>query len=136
MGRAMAAAGAVGAAVALSGCSVDALIWGADGAAVIATTEQLIDAAASGDSASFVCAGYEPDVREPEDWVGLSAEEPERFSGAYWEDLAELDPDWSINLSLPEDRVVAGLEFPGDVFYQQTDDGLCLVGVAWSTVVG
>jgi len=26
------------------------------------------------------------------------------------------------------------VEFPGDVFYQETDDGLCLVDVAWSTV--
>lgn len=121
-------------AIVLAGCSVDTLIWGAEGARVIQTTEQLIVAAAAGDGASFVCEGNEPDLGEPEDWVGLSAEEPERFVAEYWPDQASLDPAWSINLSLPADRVASGLEFPGDVFYQETSDGLCLVDVAWSTV--
>ena len=118
----------------LTGCSANMLIWGPEGTRVIETTEQLIDAAASSDPESFVCEGYEPEMREPTDWEGLSAEEPEEFVPEYWEQMVPLEPDWSINLSLPEDRTQAGTEYPGDVFYQQTDDGLCLVGVAWWTV--
>lgn len=45
-------------------------------------------------------------------------------------------PSWSINLSLPADRVNPGEEYPGDVFYRNTDRGLCLVAVAWSCVLG
>lgn len=120
--------------VALSGCSVDTVIWGADGAEVIDTTEKLIVAASTGDGASFVCPGHDPDLRDPWDWKGLSAEEPGRFVAEYWPDQVPLEPAWSINLSLPADRVAAGVEYPGDVFYQGTDEGLCLVGVAWWTV--
>jgi len=122
--------------VTMSGCSLDTVIWGADGAGVIQTTERLIDAAAAGDADSFVCAGYEPELREPTDWEGLSAEEPERFVPEYWPEMTEHDPDWSINLSFAEKQVAAGAEFPGDVFYQETDDGPCLVAVAWWTVEG
>lgn len=134
MHRSLGVAAAASLAVALSGCSIDALIWGADGAGVIETTEQLIDAAAAGDGASFVCEGCDPDLREPGDWEGLSAEEPEHFVADYWPDQVPLGPAWSINLSLPADRVASGVEYPGDVFYQETDDGLCLVDVAWWTV--
>lgn len=132
--RLLRAATAASLVVLLSGCSLDTVIWGADGAGVIQTTEGLIEAAASGDADSFVCAGHDPELREPANWEGLSAEEPERFVAEYWPDQAELDPDWSINLSLAQKRVVAGEEFPGDVFYQEADDGLCLVDVAWWTV--
>ncbi|MFB8385688.1 hypothetical protein ACFC3F_00935 [Microbacterium sp. NPDC055910] len=129
------AVGAVGSlVVALAGCSVDTLIWGVEGAGVIETTEELIDAAAAGDGASFVCAGHDPELRDPDDWVGLSAEEPERFVADYWPDQASLEPAWSINLSLPVDRVASGVEYPGDVFYRETGDALCLVDVAWWTV--
>ncbi|MBT2495151.1 hypothetical protein J7E45_05975 [Microbacterium sp. ISL-59] len=120
--------------VALSSCSMDTVIWGADGAGVIQTTEDLIDAAASGDADSYVCNGEEPELREPADWSGLSAEEPGDFVAEYWPDQALRDPDWTINLSLPEERVAGGEEFPGDVFYRETEDGLCLVDVVWSTV--
>jgi hypothetical protein len=129
---------AVGAAAALtvglSACSMDTVIWGADGAAVIQSTEDLIDAAASGDADMYICEGHDPELREPAAWEGLSAEEPERFVAEYWPDQAVLDPDWSINLSLGEERLVSGEEYPGDVFYRATDDGLCLVDVAWWTV--
>lgn len=132
--RVLAVTAAAPLAIALSGCSVDTLIWGAECAVVIETTEELIAGAAAGNGASFVCADYDPDLREPEDWEGLSAEEPERFVAEYWPDQVRLDPAWSINLSLPADRVDAGVEYPGDVFYQETDDGLCLVDVAWWVV--
>jgi hypothetical protein len=120
--------------VVLTGCSVDAVIWGPDGAAVIQTTEDLIHAAAAGDAGAYVCEGHDPEFRTPADWEGLSAEEPERFVADYWPDQVVLDPAWNINLSLSEARVEGGLEFPGDVFYRETDNGLCLVEVVWSMV--
>lgn len=119
---------------ALAGCSTDLLIRGPEGASVIETTEQLVDAAAAVDASAFVCDGYDPEMREPSDWEGVSAEEPEEFVPEYWEQMVPFDPDWSINLSLPTDRRTSGIEYPGDVFYQETNDGLCLVGVAWWTV--
>lgn len=117
-----------------AGCSVDAMLWGSDGAQVIETTERIIDAASKGDVATYVCADSAPELRHPEDWKGLSAEEPEQFSPEYWPEQASLDPSWSINLSLPADRVSPGEEYPGDVFYRNTDSGLCLVAVAWWVV--
>ncbi|WP_417563870.1 hypothetical protein [Microbacterium sp.] len=122
------------AAIALSGCSVDTLLWGTDGAEVIKTTERLIEAAAAGDADQFVCTGHDMDLRATDVWAGLSAEEPERFVAKYWPDQAPLDPAWSINLSLPPDRVASGVEYPGDLFYRQAGDGLCLVDIAWASV--
>src|SRR5690606_6433172 len=115
--------------VVLSACSADALIWGPDGARVIETTERLIDAAEAGDAAAFVCPDAEVDLGDPVDWDGLSAEEPEGFVADHWVEQATLDPVWSINLSLPPDRVEAGETYPGDVFYRDSDEGLCLVSV-------
>lgn len=120
--------------VALGGCSVNTLLWGADGGAVIDAADQLIDAAASGDADALVCPDESPDLGTPAQWLGLSSEEPERFTAEYWPDQAPLDPTWNINLSLPEDRVADGEVFPGDVFYRGTDDSLCVVDVVWSTV--
>lgn len=117
-----------------TGCSVDAMLWGSDGAQVIETTERIIEAASKGDVDTYVCADNAPELRDPEDWKGLSPEEPGRFTPEYWPEQASLDPSWSINLSLPADRVNPGEEYPGDVFYRNTDSGLCLVAVAWWTV--
>lgn len=134
--RAVGATSALAAVLLLSGCSLDTVIWGPEGAAVIDTTEQLLAAASAGDAASFVCAEEEPDLRAPEDWRGLSAEEPERFVPEYWPDQASLDPAWSINLSLGTYPLSVGEEYPGDVFCRETGDGLCLVDVVWWTVEG
>lgn len=117
-----------------AGCSVDSVVWGSDGAQVIETTERIIDAASEGDADAYVCTDSAPELRDPEDWKGLSAEEPGRFTPEYWPEQASLDPSWSINLSLPADRVNPGEEYPGDIFYRNTDTGLCLVAVAWWTV--
>lgn len=117
-----------------AGCSVDSVVWGSDGAQVIETTERIIDAASEGNIDAYVCADSAPELRDSEDWKGLSAEEPERFTPEYWPEQAPLDPSWSINLSLPADRVNPGEEYPGDVFYRNTDGGLCLVAVAWWVV--
>lgn len=119
---------------ALSACSVDTLLWGADGGAVIEATDRLIDDAASGNAGALVCEGARPDLRSPEEWTGLSSEEPERFTAQYWPDQAPLEPTWNINLSLPPDSVADGEVFPGDVFYRREEDSLCVVDVVWSTV--
>jgi hypothetical protein len=135
--RAAAAAALAGLGLVVSGCAaIDLVIWGPDGAAVIRTTERFVDAASAGDGASFVCDGHDPDLRAPADWVGMSAEEPEAFHAESWADQAPLEPSWIISLSLPDERVAPGSEHPGVVFYQETDDGLCVVDVVWSTVLG
>jgi len=121
-------------AVVLSGCSHNTVLWGGDGAAVIDTTTDLIDAAAAGDADQYICEGQDPELRESADWEGLSAEEPERFVAKYWPDQVPLKPNWNIGLSLSAERVINGEEFPGYVFYRETDDGLCVVDVTWWTV--
>jgi hypothetical protein len=121
----------------LSGCvALDLVIWGPGGARVIATTEEVIDAASAGDFDSFACADSVADFGEPGDWQGLSAGEPERFVPEYHDDQVALDPAWSINLELGPEEPAPGLEFPGDVFYRETDDGLCVIDIGWATVVG
>lgn len=80
----------------LTGCSVDTLIWGSDGARVIQTTEKLVSDLSSGETSEVVCMN--------------SVE------------------------GLPE-GAVPGIHYPGDVFYRETDDGLCVVDVAWVTLV-
>jgi hypothetical protein len=121
-------------ALALTGCSLDGLIWGPEGASVIDTTRELIDAAAAGDADSLVCEGRDLDLGSPSAWDGLSAEEPEPFVAEYWPEQVDLDPTWSINLSLPTGRVASGVEYPGNLFYRDDGGGLCLVDVAWWTV--
>ena len=121
-------------ALVLTGCSLDGLIWGPEGAGVIDTTRELIDAAAADDADGYVCAGRDLDLGCPSAWDGLSAEEPEQFVAEYWPEQAEHDPTWSINLSLPTGRVASGVEYPGDLFYREDDGGLCLVDIAWWTV--
>lgn len=36
---------------------------------------------------------------------------------------------------LGADGATSDRVFPGDVFYRETDDGLCVLDVVWSTVV-
>jgi hypothetical protein len=116
---------------ALSGCSLDVLVWGPDGARVIETTESVIAAAKAGDTEHLACSGTTPDFGEPRDWAARGAGEPEHFHADYWPEMAPLDPQWSINLeSLSEPRP-AGAMRPGDVFYRETSDGLCVAAVAW-----
>lgn len=120
---------------ALSGCSIDSLIWGPDGARVIQTTEVLIDALADGKSTGLICPDSPADLGEPSDWAGLSAGEPERFFADYWDEQVPLDPQWSINLEGLPEGLTPGSTFPGDIFYRETGDGLCVIDIAWSTLV-
>lgn len=121
--------------VALTGCSVDSVIWGADGARVIETTEELIDAMADDGSTDLACADSVAELGHPSDWVGLSAGEPEHFFADYWDEQAPLDPQWNINLEGLPEGLAPGSAFPGDVFYRETDEGLCVIDIAWSTLV-
>ena len=122
-------------AVVLSGCSVDTLIWGNDGAQVIQATENLIKDLASGGTSDLVCEDAEADLGTANDWEGRSAGEPERFVAEHWGEQVPLDPQWSINLERLPEGATPGDAFPGDVFYRETDDGLCVIDVAWSTVI-
>lgn len=129
---ALAAAGAV----TLTGCSVvDTLIWGNDGAHVIATTETLIDDVASDGASDLLCDDAEADLGTAKEWDGRAAGEPEQFFADYWEEQVPLDPQWNINIEGLPDGAVAGDTFPGDVFYRATDDGLCVIDIVWSTLV-
>ncbi|PRA13979.1 hypothetical protein CQ010_05485 [Arthrobacter sp. MYb211] len=119
----------------LTGCAVDSLIWGNDGAEVIRTTEQLVSDLASGETSGAVCEDSVADLGAPSDWSGLSAGEPEEFFAGHWVDQVALDPQWSINLEGLPEGAVPGTDYPGDVFYRETDDGLCVIDVSWSTLI-
>ena len=122
-------------AVVLSGCSVDTLIWGNDGAQVIQATENLIKDLASGGTSDLVCEDAEADLGTANDWEGRSAGEPERFVAEYWGGQVPLDPQWSINLERLPEGATLGDAFPSDVFYRETDDGLCVIDIVWSTLI-
>lgn len=119
----------------LTGCSVDALIWGNDGARVIQTTEELVSALEAGEESDLICADSVADLGKSSDWSGLSAGEPEKFTGRYWKEQAELDPQWSINLEGLPEGATPGSTYPGNVFYREIDDGLCVIDVEWSTLI-
>lgn len=40
-----------------------------------------------------------------------------------------------INLEGLPDGTTGGDTYPGDVFYRGTDDGLCVIDIAWQTLV-
>lgn len=121
-------------AAAMTGCSVDTLIWGPDGAQVIETTELLIRDLSAGEPSEIICDDSVADLGEPTDWAGLSAGEPEHFTGEYWMEKAALDPQWMINLEGLLDGSTGGDAYPGDVFYRDADNRLCVIDIAWSTI--
>lgn len=118
----------------LTGCAMDVLRWGPDGAQVIQTTEELIGDLSAGDPSDIICDDSAADLGEPTDWAGLAAGEPEHFVAEYWDEQVPLDPQWSINLENVPDGARPGDTYPGDVFYRATDEGLCVVDVAWWTI--
>lgn len=118
----------------LTSCSVNALVWGSDGARVIDATEQLIGDVAANGGSTLVCADAEVELGVPADWVSRSAGEPERFTGDFWADQVPLDPQWGINLEGLPDGVSPGDRFPGDVFYREGEDELCVIDISWSTL--
>lgn len=110
------------------------MIWGPDGSRVIDTTEQLIDEVVDGVDTMLLCTGAVLELGTPADWEGLSAGEPERFTGDFWEEQIALDPQWSINLEGLPAGAQPGDTFPGDVFYRDAGDGLCVIDVTWVTL--
>lgn len=120
----------------LSGCSIEAIVWRAEGAEVIETTGQLVrDLSETGDS-PLVCDGAQPRLGEAGLWEARLAGEPEEFHAPYWPDQVKLDPHWNINIEQLPPGIETGEEFPSDVFYRRVDDGLCVVDVAWATLAG
>lgn len=114
----------------LTGCSVDTLIWRADGARVIGTTENLIQDLSKDGTTDLVCADAEVNVGTPKDWDGLSAGEPGRFVAEHWEAQVPLDPHWSINLEGLPSGATPGNERPVDVFFRETEGFVCVIDVA------
>lgn len=126
---------AVGASIAmLSGCSMDAALWGPDGARVIGTTEQLIEAASSRDQGTFACEDYAADFGDAQAWDELSAGEPEQFNADTSVDRPSLDASWRINLEGTATGRETGDVSPTDVFYRDSADGLCVADVIWQTI--
>lgn len=111
---------------------MDAVIWGPDGAQVIKTTEDLIDAMAVGNQSDLICADSVAELGGPDDWIGLAAGEPEHFVPDFWEEQAPLEPQWNINLEGLPEGAEPGTSYPGDVFYREAGAGLCVVDIAWS----
>ncbi len=120
--------------VVLSGCSVNTALWGADGARVIDTTEQLIDAASSGEQDTLACEGSAADFGDSQAWEELSAGEPEEFNGETSVDRPLLDAAWRINLEGTANGRVSGDISPTDVFYREVDDSLCVADIIWQTI--
>lgn len=120
--------------VALPACSVDAAIWGPDGARVIETTEQLIDAAVPGEQGSFACPDFDGDFGDAQAWDGTSAGEPEQFDAETSVDRPSLDAAWRINLEGSGVGAAPGEAVPTDVFYRETDGSLCVADIIWQPV--
>lgn len=119
----------------LTACSVDMLIWGAEGARVIQITEEVIQDAAAGEPTPRACPDAAADFGVREQWIGLSAGEPERLQGDFWEDQQALGATWAINLEGRTDALTQEAETPSDVFYSEVDDELCIVDIEWGTVI-
>lgn len=121
-----------GAATVLTACSIDTVIWGAEGARVIQVTEEVIQEVTAGELDPRKCVDSTADFGDPQQWTGLSAGEPGRLQGDFWDEQQALGATWSINLEGLQPR--DGAELPSDVFYREIDDELCIVDIVWSTV--
>lgn len=110
------------------------MLWGPDGSRVIDTTNQLIAAASSGEQDSFACEDLVADFGEAGLWDGLGAGEPEQFYPATSVDRPGLDATWRINLEGAGMGETSSTDVPTDVFYRETETGLCVADVMWQTV--
>ncbi|MCR2827266.1 hypothetical protein NQ160_17285 [Microbacterium sp. zg.Y909] len=118
-------------ALALSACSIDALVWGREGARVIATTDQLVAAASVGEPFDFACDDFVGDFGDAAVWNGLSAGEPEPFDGADSVDSPGLDAAWRINLEGHTGDPGSDEAVPTDVFFREAEQALCVADVMW-----
>ncbi|WP_127096093.1 hypothetical protein [Microbacterium lemovicicum] len=81
---------------------------------MIETTELLIMDLSAGERSEIICDDSVADLGEPTDWAGLSASEPEHFTGEHWIEEAPLDPQWMINPSKDSPMARhAGIPTPG-----------------------
>ncbi|MGB4778871.1 hypothetical protein [Microbacterium sp.] len=120
--------------VALTGCSINALVWGPDGARVVDTTEQLIAAADVGGQDAFACRDSAAVFGDAGVWEGLSAGEPEQSDPETSVDAPGVDATWRINLEGLSASALSGEEVPTDVFYRETETGVCVADVIWQTI--
>lgn len=126
----IAATGAV-----LTGCSVDTMIWGSEGAQVIEVTDQIVQEVVAGADSPRACALSSPEFGDPERWFGLSGGEPERLTGDFWKQQRSLGAEWAINLEgLDTTTAENGGSYPSYVFFSETNGELCVVDVEWGTV--
>lgn len=118
-----------------TGCSVDTVIWGAEGARVIALADDVVDQVIAGAESPRACPLSSPEFGEPQRWLGLSGGEPERLAGDFWKDQRSLGAVWTINLEgLDSTTAENGGRYPSYVFFAETDDDLCVIDIEWGTV--
>lgn len=129
--RSLSLVGAGAVVATLTGCSLNTMIWGADGAAVIQAADAFVQDMASTGTSELFCPDAIAVPGERVDWKNLVAGEPERFVAHRWRAQAPLDPQWSINLQGMPPGAGAGTSYPGDVFFRDTADGLCVIDVMW-----
>lgn len=117
--------------LALSACSVDALLWGPDAGRVITTTDQLVALASTDEQDALACDDFAGGFGDPRAWDGLSAGEPEQFDESTSVDRPSLDATWRINLEGRAAGLPPGEAGPTDVFYREVDGELCIADVIW-----
>lgn len=118
----------------LSGCSLDTVIWGPEGAAVIQQTDRVIAAAASGEADVLACPDSAADFGAPSDWQELGSGELEPFNPDRWPGREALDPAWTINLETGGSQLLSGQSYPADLLLRDDSAGLCVVEVAWAVI--
>jgi hypothetical protein len=120
--RAFVVAGVIAVASTLAGCSINTVIWGPDGSAVIDKTNAVIAAAAKGQGQTMACSGSSPDFRRPSDWAGVNAEEP----------AGDDKSGWGINLSK---AAHTGDVIPQEIDFNGKGEDLCVAKVYWGSVI-
>lgn len=126
---------AVAVGLTLTGCSIDTVIWGPEGARVIGMTDRVVQDVVAGTTSPHACSDSEADFGEPQRWVGLSGGEPERLNGSFWQEQQSLGATWTINLEgLDTTTAENGGSYPSYVFFRETGDDLCVIDIEWGTV--
>jgi len=120
--------------IACTACSPEAVVYGSEGAAVRAVSNEVIADVTDSGQSSKVCADAQVDFGDSTSWDGLSAGEPEKFNGEQWKEYDDLSPTWFINVSQSQpDEGVSGQEVPAVIFFRGDGDALCVAGVAFGT---
>lgn len=113
-------------------CSTDPVVWGAEGAEVRSLTNQFIAEVRTSEEPGRVCADADLELGSSSAWEGITAGEPEEYTGDEWKEYANLSPSWLINLSPSNSGEKTGVkEVPAYLFYRGSGDELCVAGIAW-----